>query len=360
MIKKIVNFIFLWIFVPLTLIGFWIGASLFIINPDIGFTALRSEYGKSSFLQFKTTDLFKGEMVSARFKAVDNNLGTVSVRFNTLFRDNYDWLIFRIKEEGQDGWYYENRYKVDQFQPDALFPFGFPIIKYSKNKTYYFVIESTEGESGNAIAISPKSPIFLAKYQFSRLEIMSGYKQASTFIFKKIINSFNNFNFFVTSLIYLFPLLIYILLRFSMSYIPTKYKKNLTKVDHKQIHNFSLFNVIKANLLIHLNKLLTRSSILHLIFYIYGLILVLFILFNRQKNGLSEIILLVSGIFILRLLRTSSKESFGIALGILVFCPFLFAAKFLLAAENAALWAYIFLVIGTAQAIWELRSNKSS
>ena len=98
MIKTILNTILLWIFIPLTLIGFWIGASLFVINPEIGFTALRTEYNKSSFLQYKSTDLFKGELVSAKFKAVENNLGTVSVRFDTLFRDNYDWLIFRIKE----------------------------------------------------------------------------------------------------------------------------------------------------------------------------------------------------------------------------------------------------------------------
>lgn len=358
MVKKVLNIVLYWLFIPFILIGFWIGASIFTINPETAFTALRTEYEKSSFLKYKSTDLYKGDFVSASFVAAENNLGTVSVRFNTLFRDNYDWLIFRIKEAGHPDWLYDNKYKVDQFQPDALFPFGFPIIKDSKNKKYYFEIESTAGKAGDAVAVSSKSPIFISKYQFTRLEIMSGYKKTLLFLAKKTINSFDNFNFLITSLVYLLPLLIYLLLCFSLSYKPVKSKINTSKNNHKQIHNISLFNIIKADFVARQAKLSARSLLLHPIFFIYGLIITLFILFNRQKNGFSELILLVCGIFVLRLLRTSSKESFIIALAILVLCPFLFAAKFLVPAENASLWAYIFLVVGTIQAIWETTHPK--
>lgn len=360
MIKKILMFGLAWIFIPFVLVGFWIEASLFI-RPEISFTSLRTEYGRSNFLNFRSTELYKGEKLSANFKAAENYLGTVAVRFNTLFRDNDDWLIFRIKEGGQKNWYYENKYKVDQFQPDDLFPFGFPIINDSANKTYNFEIESTKGKAGNSVAISTKSPVFIAKYQFNRLEISSGHKQITSFLLKKIINSFNNFNFFITSLVYLLPLFFYILLRFGTIYTPTTPKKDLTLNGHKRQPNFSLFHlikVIKANLVSRRDGLLTSSPLLHPMFYIYGLILAFFILFNRQKNGYAEISLLIFGIYVLRFYRQSSQKSFGMALVILISAPFLYVFKLRNAAENAALWAYLFLVVGTVQAIWEMRHSK--
>ena len=58
--------------------------------------------------------------------AVLNELGVVWIRFNTFGRINSDILTFKIREKGQNNWYYENLYRVDQFQDGKLFPFGFP------------------------------------------------------------------------------------------------------------------------------------------------------------------------------------------------------------------------------------------
>ena len=101
----------------------------------------------------KFEELHRGDIISGNFHSLYNNLGLVSVRFFNNNRDSDDTLLFRIKELGHEGWYYEAKYKTDQFQPHELFPFGFPPITDSDNKYYVFEIESLRGATGSGILI---------------------------------------------------------------------------------------------------------------------------------------------------------------------------------------------------------------
>ena len=99
------------------------------------FILLQNE-DKDVFTTLFPGEILAGEKVSGEFTAMSDFIGIVSVRFNTYARINNDILTFRIKEKGDKKWYYENIYKVDQFQPNQLFPFGFPPIQNSKIKYF--------------------------------------------------------------------------------------------------------------------------------------------------------------------------------------------------------------------------------
>ena len=183
-----------------------------------GFSVLIQEQKRSNLVSWKTDELLSGEKISGEFKAIENNLGIVAVRFNTFKRINDDFLKFKLKEKGEDEWYYESKYKVDQFQDDKFFPFGFSKISDSRKKVYQFEIESTKGKPGNAVAISPNFPVFQTKYQFIREDLLVDKAAFINFVLSKFFNTtFNSkssyafllsiFVFFTPFFFYLFCLL---------------------------------------------------------------------------------------------------------------------------------------------------------
>ncbi len=101
------------------------------------------------------------------------NLGSISIRFNTQNQINTDWLTFSIKEQGSQNWYYQGKYKVDQFQPDQFFPFGFPVINDSQNKTYEFILTSQQGTDDNAVSISGYEPQLRTKYLINKTDLIN-------------------------------------------------------------------------------------------------------------------------------------------------------------------------------------------
>ena len=159
--------------IPIALILF----SLYLIlsqykREQVGLFTIIRYFDESNISGVKNRELLAGEKVTGIFTATENNLGTVSVRFNTFWRINDDWLIFRIKSVNDERWFYENKYKVDQFQNGKMFPFGFPELKDSSKKTYVFEIESTQGITDNAIAVSGISPAFHVRYRFPKETII--------------------------------------------------------------------------------------------------------------------------------------------------------------------------------------------
>mgnify|MGYP001055088086 CR=1 FL=1 len=204
-----------WGLIPAFLFFLGLGMSFVnLLRTEEAFSALIQDQKKADLVSWKTDELLTGEKIEGEFDAFEDNLGIVAVRFNTFERINDDWLVFRLKEKGEESWYYENRYKVDQFQPDELFPFGFPKIKDSKDKIYRFEIESTKGEPGNAVAISTDFPIFRTKYEFVREELMADKIAFIRFSLKKllniILNTAGNYTFLVSSFVFFIPLLFYL------------------------------------------------------------------------------------------------------------------------------------------------------
>lgn len=110
---------------------------------------------------------------STTFVSSEDNLGIVSIRFNTFGKINQDSLEFKIKEVDSNEWLSITQHTVDQFQPGELFPFGFPIQTQSQGKKYLVELNSNSGVMGNAVAIDTKSPVILLTHKFFKADLSS-------------------------------------------------------------------------------------------------------------------------------------------------------------------------------------------
>lgn len=338
------------LFVPISLFLLWFGLSVQLLITDAmpSLTTLVSSHVRKDFTQFQEDELHKGDVVSAGFLATENNLGALSVRFSTFLRLNYDYLVFRIRERGQEKWYYQNSYKVDQFQPEALFPFGFPVIADSSGRYYEFELESTAGELGDSVGISPQTPIFVTWHKFDKTEIFSSKEKLLTFVIKKIVNVYSDTSFAASSLVYSSPLILYAISQLTL----VIWSKIRWLPDRLVFKKYPFHSMIR-----HTVEQFSISHKYPMVTY-YFFILLMFTIANKQKNGYAEAILLTLWIVLLRFYHLQSRASFTMALIFLSLCPIFFLIKLLSPAENAALWTYVFMVSGTIQGITELRSSK--
>jgi len=157
-----------------------------IYREDVSFLTLTFDHPMSQLVSWKTGELLSGEKIVGQFTAQDGYLGIVAVRFDNLLRINDDGVIFRIREKDASRWYYQNKYKVDQFQPHQLFPFGFPIITKSSQKEYIFEVESVFGVPGNSISLDPAYPVFSTRYKYPRDQILGELDELDAFLPKKL------------------------------------------------------------------------------------------------------------------------------------------------------------------------------
>lgn len=305
-----------WVIIPVVLFLLWVGLSLQFINQQGGITVLYKSHDSNSFLQLDTGKLHKGERVNATFTASENNLGIVAVRFNTYSRINDDEVIFRIREQGQNKWLYQNSYTVAQFQSNKHFTFGFPTIANSKGKKYEFQIESVKGNNTDAVSISPDEPIFVSKYQFEKQTLISSTSEAVNFVIKKLANSFADISFLISTSMYLLPLVLYVLwLLFFEKYLARKY---------------------------------------YLVF-IPLIFLLLASIFLAEISQLIMIIGILIWTFILAAYKLESRISFLLAILFLAISTIAIILSINTTAQNASVWAYVFLVIGAIQQIIEIK-----
>jgi len=326
--------------IPLLLLLLWFVLSLFYAS-KYSFSVIPLAYNKSNFISLKTDELLAKQKVSAQFQAKENNLGIVSVRFKTYSRINNDIVIFRLKETGKNDWYYQYQYKVDQFQDNDYFTFGFPIILNSINKTYYFEIESTKGKIGDAVSISTKSPIFIAQHQFTKQQLLANKTMIPEFLIKKIYYSFSDINFLISSFVYLLPFIYYILWFYLM--------RPLINIGFPFLSRFSIKN---WNVPIEY-----RSGKKYLLLYIHLVAIFILIFFMNTMNNYVNLIMIGLWIILIMIYRFGYSISYLLALFFLLLCPVLFIFNQESIAENAAMWTYFFLVMGTAGAIVELKGD---
>ncbi len=206
---------------------------------DYDLTVIVESHG---FADKENKDLFKGEKVIDQFKAKNNNLGIISVKFNTKGKINNDRLLFRIKEINKENWYYVNFYNVDQFQNDQYFPFGFPQIKDSKGKIYQIEIESSNGHEGDLVQLVKAYP-FLSKYSFPLATFSHNATNLLVLLSDKVISFFTHIG-----------LINYVIIPIvSVSFLYFLKKINLKKIIC--IHKFTFFSKMKFAKLIPYEQL---------------------------------------------------------------------------------------------------------
>lgn len=190
-------------------------------------------------------ELLKNEKIVEEFKSNYNNLGIISVKFDTHSKINNDKLQFRIKESKTAEWYYTNEYKVDEFQNNEYYAFGFPEINDSKGKKYQFEISSLNGVENNSVQVILKNSVFLSKYGFSKTYLLQNKNKIPRFLFDKTESFFKNIGFKN----YLYILVVLIIIWFVLT------KKNIKRLlkyvvsDKCKLHSSAFCLLIIYNIL---------------------------------------------------------------------------------------------------------------
>ncbi|MBU3979281.1 glycosyltransferase family 39 protein [Patescibacteria group bacterium] len=178
-----------------------------------------------------TNELLAKKKIDGNFTAKNDYLGIIAIPFYTHNKSINDKIIFRIKETGRKIWYYQNTYNAAQFQSNIPFPFGFPVIKNSKNISYTLEVESLSGRPGNVLSFSKTNHYFLAKYKFSRSDLVKNPNLFSQFFVAKVSSQLSLLSFgeILSILLFsvFFPLILYLGLRARTSAIIqlNKYEK---------------------------------------------------------------------------------------------------------------------------------------
>lgn len=185
-------------------------STLFMLLQGEMRSVLIKRHPNKAFVDYQADEFTAGSVAAAVFKADDNNLGIVGLKFKTYNRINGDVLEFRLKEEAKRDWIYVNQYKTDQFQNEQFFPFGFPKIPDSAGKTYLFEVESLNGREDNAVGLSKSGKVIESRYQFNLKKLKTNPPMLIRFLYKKIFFSLGRLDFWLASIIYLLPFYAYI------------------------------------------------------------------------------------------------------------------------------------------------------
>ena len=94
-----------------------------------------------------------------------------------------------------------------------------------------------------------------------------------------------------------------------------------------------------------------------MLFYVYFIVILILVFFMNMTNNYVFLMLISLWIMLIIIYRFESSVSYLLALFFLLLCPVLFILNQETIAENAAMWVYFFLVIGTIEAIVENKRN---
>lgn len=147
-------------------------ALFFAVVAVIGLWNLTREEGVSfrsyvqhyEFSEKNITILSQDVAVSAEFTAIEPQLGIVSFRFQKPDRETTAAVVFRIKEKGNQTWYYEHTYTANQLYIYDWYPFGFPILEQSRGRTYQFELAGVSERKEDAVLLLADRG-FLVQYQ---------------------------------------------------------------------------------------------------------------------------------------------------------------------------------------------------
>ena len=247
----------------------------------------------SNFATTTPIDLYQNTTAQGSFKATHNHLGIIGVKFDTHQRINDDYLQFRIREKGQQNWLYTSKYKVDQFQNNKYFPFGFPKIENSQDRVYEIEIKSLSGKDHNYLTLSPFSDDFIIKYNFTKKYLQDNKNEIPYFLICKLFSFTKHISLSSWAIIFFSPAILFI-------FLGTKFGKSFIKYFQNSINDSTPISANKKNLL---NFLI---SIYTLIF-----ITLVIIFFNKQSESSEWLIYIISSIsifFLIALLNFKVKE----------------------------------------------------
>jgi len=319
MFKKYIFKLIRFIVIPLVLFFLCILLTLlFFFNSDINPNISSHNEPSSQISQ-------KNGTISGKFKASDDYLGILSIRF-----DNKESLNgnshFRIKNILEDDWYHTATISASQYNTLPFYAFGFPVIEKSKNNTYIFQVKLISGNGG--LSVSKEEPVLVSSHVYPKDVLLNDYSLLANFMQNKISYYIDTPESWKVMAVYSMPLIAYL----------------LYFLFERRIQTFTLVRAVKEKL-----SFILKPSILF-IFLCIGID----IFVTRQSSD--GVISILTALWLIGAVayKLEARYSFGVALVFLTFCPFLLTANMDWVAEKSAIWAYMMLVSGTIQSIFEI------
>lgn len=208
------------------------------------------------------TELVVKKIIEDSFTAKTDNLGTIAIPLDTHGKSVNGAMVFRVKETSNKNWYYQNTYKANQFQDNAPFPFGFPVIIDSKNKSYTFQIEAIAGKSNNSISLSKVNNFFFSKYKFPKEVLVKNPHALLQFLIVKMNTRLSVITSGEISLIIIFglsPVIYYLCKYLFKKVIVLRGKNTILSVLNPRKYIFYI-STISGLLLFLLYGLITRAN----------------------------------------------------------------------------------------------------
>jgi len=316
-----------WFIIPVVLL--FIGAFLvvtFYFNLDINPNVISVNQKNNSIKNNKG-------VISGKFTATEDYLGIISIRFDDTHRVKED-AIFRIKRIGAKDWYHQSVISTESYNTIPLYPFGIPIIEKSKGKTFQFEIRKKFKYSNfPKLSLGSQYPLLISRYQYPKDVLFGNKKLFIEFILKKVSYYIIQDMSWKVFMIYSIPFFLYI----------------LTIIFWKKLKKLSLIKTLRK-----------KKFIIFPPYFVVLFMGIAFDIFVTSKNSDPRTLwLTVAWIIGAIAYGLGSKYSFGIALIFLTYSPLLFFANMDWVAEKSAMWAYVFMSVGVAQGIVELKAKGS-
>jgi hypothetical protein len=252
---------------------------------DISLNTISKNYKNSEIKIQTSNNVIKGEI-----QGYFDYLGIIYLRVvptEALLFSNSK-VIFKIREKSQHKWFHINEYKASYLYYNPFFPFGFPEIINSKNRTFEFEISMKDkSEDENLLIIQKKQPLIKTIHLYPIKVLLSNPDLLFRFIFKKLFIDIN-LNYVLNRAIFFYmPFILYI----TWLILPGKsfFKKKLVFVKKfivTSIINRFIFNTLITYIML---TLIIPNKILMLV----GILLYCFCIHKKQVNIISTLILCI-------------------------------------------------------------------
>lgn len=272
---------------------------------------------------FSISDRYLAPMNSKIF-SIYPNLDSVIIHFERPATES-GFFVFQLQENKQKNIYYKAKYSLRDIYNLPTYPFGFEPITNSQNKTYIVNIESSE------LIIKKKGVAYELVYPFDKGKILRG-EYIVQFVKGKMLQYWNGLFSSGNIIFFVFPSIFYFILSISHLIFKQKLKK--------------------VKLFCQTSELFAPSFLLLSLYIGYD------ILFLPKINDLTVMVICAIWILLTIAYRFSSKKSFLGALFFLSLCPLLLISGMQSVAEKAAIWAYMFMIIGTIHMLVEIKTEE--
>ncbi len=313
---KILNNKFIkYLLIPILLLGCWITLSLLFSSYKslsiLVYPHIEKEIGNYP----ENQKLTKGKSISGEFRARENDLGIIEIKIDDVSGVGVeDILEFSLREKGKAEFLYRKTYKSGAMRDNRRFPFGFPLVKDSKGKTYQFELRSLSGTLENAVILSKEAPIYTTKYKSDIRELINT-NAVWDFFLKKVYTFIINPDFLASTSIFFVPFELYV----------------------SWLIIFSFWK-----------KLTGGKNIVTLLFVFF--VFIDFLLISRQIYALYFLLLAV-WLAMIRSYKIPLRFNFYLALILLVLGSGMTFIKSDIILNKISIWAYTFMIIGAVQLI---------